>query len=362
MEFTVERTLRRRGKRWTFWGLVVLAGALVWLIAPRDGEVLGPGFVGALAVVAVWRGWRDLRDARRPFRLRIDEFGITLQDAELSWEQIDAAALWHYAAPDSESAAPEQRLMLWTAQGVTLPRRRDRTADARTRYTLVKCADLDQSVRELTAALAEHGGAHFETAPRAVRAPIPVTVAGPELGVPGGEQTFTADEGAGRRMATWAVSALACSAVFGSLMLYLILRPEQADYDTGTGIPVTVALLTAIVCWIQAGSSYVRWRKPLRLRIGPTGIGMREVAGEESYFRWAQMATVTVGSHPRGLEPRPCLTVWPLPGNYGQDEPSHLVDGHRAYVLDRVDRLPGGAEAVVPVLRAYAGERYAGTA
>lgn len=107
MEFTVERTLRRRGKRWTFWGLGVLAGALVWLIAPRDGEVLGPGFVGALAVVAVWRGWRDLRDARRPFRLRIDEFGITLQDAELSWEQIDAAALWHYAAPDSESAAPE---------------------------------------------------------------------------------------------------------------------------------------------------------------------------------------------------------------------------------------------------------------
>ncbi|WP_329189616.1 hypothetical protein [Actinacidiphila glaucinigra] len=362
MEFTVGRTLRRRGKRWTFWGLVVLAGALVWLLGPRGGEVIGPVSVGALAVVAVWHGWRDLRDARRPFRLRIDEFGITLHDAELSWEQIDAAALWHYAAPNSESAAPAPRLMLWTAPGVTLPRRRDRTADARTRYTLVKCADLDQSVRELTAALAEHGGAHFETAPRAVRAPIPVAVEGPRPGVPGGERVFTADDGAGRRTATWALSALACSAVFGSLVLYLVLHPEQADYDAGTGIPVTVALLAAIVCWIQTASSHVRLRKPLRLRIGPSGIGMREVAGEESYFRWAQIATVTVGSHPSGLDPRPCLTVWPLPGAYGQEEPSLLVDGHRAYVLDRVDRLPGGAEAVVPVLRAFAGERYAGTA
>ncbi|SNT05819.1 hypothetical protein [Actinacidiphila glaucinigra] len=195
-----------------------------------------------------------------------------------------------------------------------------------------------------------------------MRAPIPVTVAGPGLRVPGGEQTFTADEGAGRRMATWAVSALACSAVSGSFMLYLIFHPEQADYEAGTGIPVTVALLAAIVCRIQAGSSYVRRRKPMRLRIGPAGIGMREVAGEESFFRWARIATVTVGSHPRGVEPRPCLTVWPLPGNYGEEQPDHLVDGHRAYVLERVDRLPGGAEAVVPVLRAYAGERYAGTA
>ncbi|MFE0629257.1 hypothetical protein ACFW3D_20145 [Streptomyces sp. NPDC058864] len=362
MEFTVERTLGRRGRRWTAWGLVALTGAVVWLLGSRSGELAGPGCVGGLAVVAVGRGVRDLRRVRRPFRLRIDGFGITLHDAELSWEQIDAAALWHESAADSDTAPPEPRLMLWTAPGVTLPRRQDRTWDGRNRYTLVNCADLDQSVPQLTAALAEHGGARFETAPRAVRPPIPVTVEGPELGVPGGERIFTADEGAGRRTAAWTVSALACTAVFASLTLYLFLRPEQIDYEAGTGIPVTVTMLAALVCWIQVHSSYVRWRKPLRLRIGATGIGMREVAGEERYFRWSQIATVSVGGQSHGLDPRPCLTVWPLPGTHTHDHPSHLSDGHRAYVLDRLDRLPGGAAAVVPVLRAYAGERYAGTA
>ncbi|MGW2937257.1 hypothetical protein ACWDA7_36740 [Streptomyces sp. NPDC001156] len=205
----------------------------------------------------------------------------------------------------------------------------------------MNCADLDQSVSQLTAALAEHGRAHFETAPRAVRPPIPVTIAGPELSVPGGERIFTADQGAGRRTVVWTVLALLCSAVFVLLNLYLIYHPEQAEYEAGTGIPVTVAALSALVFWIQARFSYVRWRKPLRLRIGAAGIGMREVSGEERYFHWAQIATVTVGPQ-HSFAPHPCLTVWPLPGAHAHDHPSHLSAGHRAYVLDRLDRFPGG--------------------
>ncbi|MFD3454763.1 hypothetical protein ACFWVC_21620 [Streptomyces sp. NPDC058691] len=361
MEFTVERSLRRRGTWWMGWGLVALTGALVWLIGSLGGDVSGPAGVAAVSAWAVWHGWRELHKARRPFRLRIDRYGITLHDAALSWEQIDAVALWH-AAVDSDTTPPAPRLVLWTAPGVMLPRKQERTYDGRNRYTLVDCADLDQGVPQLTAALADHAGARFETAPRAVRLPIPVTVAGPESSFPGGERTFTADEGAGRRMAVWTMLALLCSAVFTSLYVYLLSHPEKADYEAGTGIPLTVLVLAAVVFWIQARSSYVRWRKPLRLRIGAAGIGMREVAGEERYFQWAHIADVTVRRQPLspGLQPR--LTVWPLPGTHAGDHPSHLSDGHRAYVLDRLDRLPGGMEAVVPVLRAYAGERYAETA
>ncbi|WP_438302527.1 hypothetical protein ACSHXN_02425 [Streptomyces sp. HUAS TT11] len=362
MEFTVERTLRRRGMRWTSWGLVVLAGSLVWLISSVGNAVPGAAFVGVFSALAVWHGWNELRKARRPFRLQIDGRGITLHDAALSWEQIDAVALWHDRAADSDTTPPDPRLMLWTAPGVTLPRKQDRTWDGRNRYTLVSCSDLDQSVSQLTTALARHGGAHFETAPRAVRPPIPVTVAGPELSVPGGERTFTADQGAGRKAVVWTILALLCSTVFVLLNLYLIRHPEKADYDSGAGIPLTVLALAALVFWIQVRSSYVRWRKPLRLRIGGAGIGMREVAGEERYFRWAQIATVSVGPQQYSSDSRPCLTVWPLPGTHAHDHPSHLSDGHRAYVLPGLDRLPGGLAAVVPVLRAYAGERYAETA
>ncbi|MEU0183479.1 hypothetical protein ABZ312_20120 [Streptomyces sp. NPDC006207] len=105
--------------------------------------------------------------------------------------------------------------------------------------------------------------------------------------------------------------------------------------EAGTGIPVTLSALAALVLWIQARFSYVRWRRPLRLRIGADGIGMREVSGEEGYFRWPQMATVTIGRRPYGPDLRQCLTVWPLPGTHAGDHPSHLSDGHRAYVLDR---------------------------
>ncbi|MEU1618670.1 hypothetical protein ABZ479_15395 [Streptomyces sp. NPDC005722] len=361
MEFTVERTLRRRGRLWVGWGIALATGALVWLLASRSADP-GQALLGVLSVPVTGYGWMQLRRVRRPFRLRIDAHGLTLHDAALSWEQIHAVSLWHEKAADSDTTPPPPRLLLWTVPGVTLPRVQDRSLDAWNRYTLVNCADLDQHVGQLTAALAEHAGDRFETAPRAVRPPIPVTVAGPELSVPGGERRFTADLGDGRRTRVRTVWALAFSAVFVSVYLYVILNHDRIDGDSGIGIPITVSMLGTLVCWIQVRSAYVRWRKPMELRIGATGIGTREVAGEERFFRWTQIATVTVGRRPYGPDSHPALTVWVLPGAHASAHPEHLIDGHRAYVLDRIDRLPGGAEAVVPVLRAYAGERYTETA
>jgi hypothetical protein len=332
----------------------VLAGALVWLVASRSAT--GPSVLGFLASAAVYGGVKDLRKARLPFRLRVDGFGITLHDAELAWEQIDAVSLWHVpnTGEDSETTTPPKpRLTLWTAPGVTLARKPDRTWDGRTRYTLVDCEDLDQSVSALTGVLAEHGGARFETAPRAVRPPIPVTVSGPELGVPGGERHFVD----GGRAGTWTLVWASLAAVFGYSFWELVHgRTVGPEPFTALGP------LGAIGCCCLTVRSYGRWRKPLRLRVGPAGIGMREVTREESFFAWNEIAAVTVGRPPTTTDSRPWLVVWPLPGTRPHANPSYLVDGHKAFALVRLDRLPGGAEAVVPVIRAYAGERYAETA
>ncbi|MFD3454785.1 hypothetical protein ACFWVC_21735 [Streptomyces sp. NPDC058691] len=370
MEFTVQRTLRRRGRQLFVGGTIVTAGVLVWLAGATKGKVT-PGnasadtmtpalFVLFMSVVAVLRGWHDLRKAKRPFRLRIDGFGITLHDAELAWEQIDAVSLWH--APntgqniDEHPAPPKRRLTLWTVPGVTLPRKADSTWDGRTRYTLVDCKDLDQSVTELTTALAEHAGARFETAPRSVRAPIPVTVSGPERSVPGGEQVFVVDA---RKARTWTI-------VWAAAAVVLMYTFWELIHNSTAGLASLIALCSlggAVACLPLAGRSFFRWLRPLRLRIGPSGIGMREVTEEEQYFHWAQIAAVTVGSrYPGSKDTRPWLVVWPLPGAATDSPHSYLIDGHPAYALVRLDRLPGGPEKVVPVIRAYAGERYAETA
>ncbi|MEU6346054.1 hypothetical protein ABZ883_34455 [Streptomyces sp. NPDC046977] len=361
MEFTVERTLRKRGSWWVGWGLALLAGSLLWLVASGSPEP-GQGLFAALSVPVAGYGWSQLRRARQPFRLRIDAFGITLHDAVLPWGQISAVSLWYEQPADSDTTPPKPRLRLWTAPGVTLPRKPDRGRDALDRYTLLNCADLDQHVGHLRDALAQYAGDRFETAPRAVRPPIPVTVAGPELSVPGGERTFTADLGDGRRTRVWTMWALLFSAVFVSVYVLVIVFHNRLGSDSAIGIPVTVSMLGTLICWIQVRQSYVRWRKPMELRIDATGIAMREVANPGNFFRWSDISTVTVGRPPYSLDPRPCLTVWALPGAHDSDHARHLIGGHRGYVLDRIDRLPGGAEAVIPVLRAYAGERYAETA
>ncbi|MDX3075399.1 hypothetical protein ACIP98_31565 [Streptomyces sp. NPDC088354] len=371
MEFTVERTLRRRGRQFFVVGTILMAGALVWLaaIAPNgrvtSGNDAGDSWMAALfvlfmSVVAALRGLHDLRKAKRPFRLRIDGFGITLHDAELAWEQIDAVSLWHVSNAgenvDEHIAPPKVRLALWTAPGVTLPRKADISwGDDRTRYTLVHCRDLDQSVAELTTALAEYAGARFETAPRSVRPPIPVTVSGPERSVPGGEQVFVDARQAGTWTLVWAAAAVVLAYSFWQLI---------SSLTSGLGSLVAIcALFGAVACLPLAGRSLFRWLRPLRLRIGPSGIGMRQVTEDEQYFRWAQIAAVSVGPlYPGSKDTRPWLVVWPLPGTALDLPHSYLLDGHQAYALVRLDRLPGGPDAVVPVIRAYAGERYAETA
>ncbi|MFF3563689.1 hypothetical protein ACFYXS_26935 [Streptomyces sp. NPDC002574] len=372
MEFTVERTLGRRGWRSFIAGTIVTAVALGWLVAgTMRGRTTATGDLNSdlamlslvlfLSVVAALRGLYDLRKRRRPFRLRIDAFGITLHDAELAWEQIEAVSLWHRANSGEDGTPHQPRLTLWTAADVKLARRTDHTFDGRTRYTLVDCKDLDQSVTELTSALAEHAGDRFETAPRAMRPPIPVTVSGPERNVPGGEQVFVDRRQAGTWTLVWATAAVILSYSFWELV---------HSHAAGPVSLTVTCLVGAVVCWPLAGRSLVRWRTPLRLRIGPSGIGMREVSEEERYFTWAQIAAVTVGRRfPHVEEPQPWLVVWPLPGTNPSvpgvepvlPGPYH-VDGHKAYALVRLDRLPGGPEAIVPVIRAYAGERYAETA
>ncbi|MGI5253191.1 hypothetical protein [Actinacidiphila glaucinigra] len=161
----------------------------------------------------------------------------------------------------------------------------------------------------------------------------------------------------GRRAGTWtlvwAALALVLGYSFWELVHGRIVGPE----------PFTAfGPLGAIGCCCLTGRSYRRWRRPLRLRVGPAGIGMREVTRKESFFSWQDIAAVTVGRPPTTGDIRPWLVVWPLPGSRSHDSPSYLVDGHKAFALVRLDRLPGGAEAVVPVVREYAGERYAETA
>ncbi|MFI9617168.1 hypothetical protein ACIHCM_36890 [Streptomyces sp. NPDC052023] len=71
---------------------------------------------GAMASLT---GAAHLWKARRPFRLRVDGFGITLHDAELAWEQIDRVALWHPPNTGENSVdtkPPKPHLRLWTAR------------------------------------------------------------------------------------------------------------------------------------------------------------------------------------------------------------------------------------------------------
>lgn len=55
---------------------------------------------------------------------------------------------------------------------------------------------------------------------------------------------------------------------------------------------------------------------------------------------------------------RTWLTVWPLPGApLPAGTPLRLVSGHQCCALTPLDHLPGGASAILPVIRAFAGER-----
>ncbi|MFG1811120.1 hypothetical protein [Streptomyces sp. NPDC049040] len=364
MEFTISRRLRRRGAGLVWAAVAGFAGLAAWVAARGMPEgTAGPLCVLGLAVLCAIRGTAELRRARKPFRLRIDGFGMTLHDAELSWEQIDAVAL-HYRESGEDSAPAKPRLVLWTAPGVKLPRKADRGYEAwfaealgvpreeRSRYTLLDTDDLDQGVTALGAALAEHGGARFETAPRSVRTPTPVTVSGPERRVPGmPAQVFTAHGSAGPWALLCLVAALACSeplvaAVAGwwwALVPVVLLGPSFA---------------AAAALWWATARLYGRWHRPRRFSVGPDGLAAQAPGGAEVRFSWAQVAALTVGPHPSSPDGHDWLVIWPLPGAHLPPTATfHLVDGHQSCPLTRLDLLPGGPAAILPHVRAFAGER-----
>ncbi|MFJ4467776.1 hypothetical protein ACIP2X_09930 [Streptomyces sp. NPDC089424] len=343
--------IRRRGQLCLVAGALGLAGGLVWFLV--GDAVDGPLGVTLYGVVASLTGVAYLWKARRPFRLRVDGFGITLHDAELAWEQIDRVALWHPPNTGENSVdtkPPKPHLRLWTAPGVTLSRRPDHTFDGLPRYTIVDCGDLDQSVSALTAELARHGGARFETAPRTVRLPVPVTRSGPERRIPGGEHHLAPRSRAGVWTAFWAASAAVCT--------FLLVQFVVHQRLIGPFALLPVATMGTLLSWPLAVRYFQRWRRPLRLRVGPEGIGMRKVAKQELFLYWDEIAAVTMGPEPFSKDARPWLVVWLLPGTTLRAAPTHLVDGHQAYALVRVDRLPGGAPAVRDAVQPYAGERY----
>ena len=115
--------------------------------------------------------------------------------------------------------------------------------------------------------------------------------------------------------------------------------------------------LTAAAWWLGV-HVLRRLRRPLRLRIGPDGLAVRDTASEEFSVAWHAVAAVTIGPRPGSADSRPWLIVWPVPGAVPARPCSAVVDGHQAHVLVRLDRLPGGAAAVASVVQGFAGERF----
>ncbi|WP_031525745.1 hypothetical protein [Streptomyces sp. NRRL F-5123] len=352
MEFTISRRVRRRGAGMLCAAAVITAGLVAWLISGKGHGVGGPLVAAGAAALCAGRGLWELRRARQPFRLRVDAFGLTLHDAELSWEQIESVALRYTSAGDSESAPPRPHLTVWPAPGTKLPREPDRTWDGRVCHTLLDTDDLDQPLGQLAAALAEHGGARFETAPRAVRLPTPVTVAGPEHRVPGGDHVF-------RTPGPPTALLLVC------LVLALAGTTPFAAAATGRTDLVPLVLLgplvpVAAVGWVGTFYWLSRRRRPPRLTVGPGGIAFRDYGKAEVHFSWPEVAAITVGPRGGSTDTRPWLIVWPLPGaSLPSHLTPHLADGHLACHLAPLHTLPGGP-AALPAVHAFAGERFSG--
>nr|WTB28918.1 hypothetical protein OG781_04720 [Streptomyces sp. NBC_00830] len=353
MEFTVSRRIRRRGRRFLGAGIAGAAAYAAWFTVngapdhPTD-PLLGLFATALCLLLGVWEFTR----LRKPFRLVIDAFGVTTHDATLSWAQIDAVALHYPEAVSGEDGTyyPAPLLMLRPAAGVTLPRKPERTHDGRVIYTLVDTRRLDQRISDLADILARYGGARFETAPRSVRPPAPLIVADPAWSVPGGERVFSGGKGTGTRFLT----RLGVTCVLSVPDVVLVVTKPDDTYALFWGS----WFLGTLVAWGMTIQAFRRWRRPLRLRIGPGGIGMREFATSEFYIPWSKIAAVTVRAHPGHPKRSNWLTVWPVPGANLRQARTHLLDGHQAYDLVRLDRLPGGEDAVIPVLQAYAGERF----
>ncbi|MFD0573505.1 hypothetical protein ACFQ0T_35130 [Kitasatospora gansuensis] len=184
MEFSKRGRLYRRVAKLVAVLLVGGSGLAYWLYrsGPTEGGqiALGLPLLGGL----VW-AVAEFREAGRPFRLRIDELGITLHDRVLPWQQIAAIGLeYPEEIRDSDTGAetyPHPLLICWPvkAAGAGLKEAHDR--DGMPGYELLRCADMTEGIPELSAALVRYAGARFITAPGSVGPVVPQDrPAGPE--------------------------------------------------------------------------------------------------------------------------------------------------------------------------------------
>ncbi|SNT44530.1 hypothetical protein [Actinacidiphila glaucinigra] len=352
MEFTAGRRIRQTGRRFLGVAGVGLAAMAAWFVAEgRPDHLTDLAFPVLACALCMLLGVVQFARLRKPFRLVVDDFGVTTYDGALSWAQIEAIAL-RYPEPvygEDGTSYPAPLLTLRPVAGVTLPRKPDPTRDGRLRYTLLDTDKLDQGISELTDALAYYGGERFETVPLSVRPPAPPVVADAAWNVPGGECVFLGREPNGARFLTRL--GVAC----------VLTVPAGVVAATSAGHFGTFWALWGwgtVIAWGMTIHSFRRWRRPLRLRIGPGGIGMREYATSEFYVPWSKIAAVVFETRPGTSKQTVQLTLLPLPGaDLGRDR-THLIDGHQAYTLVRLDRLHDGEHAVAPALETYAGERF----
>ncbi|MFJ5228771.1 hypothetical protein ACIQBJ_02615 [Kitasatospora sp. NPDC088391] len=383
MEFTISGRIRQRGRRQIGWSVPGIAGSTAWALTAGD-ELRGTAlFALGFCVVVLLLGIHELRRLRRPFRLRLDEYGVGLPDVRLPWDAVESIALRYRerSAEEPETSVRPPRLVLRLTPEADPDRpggprdlrgpggpanatpRRSRplpwptaptapsgggTTGTADELTLVNCADLDQSLAELVGALHEFAGHRFESAPRSVLPPGPRDRYDPHLG--GAERRFTVEDGNLARL------LLLLAATAASLAPFLVGHLRGAPPG-----PEALYVLWALLALLFGRLSFRagrRWRRPLRLRIGPDGIGLREPGGEEVFLRWTDLGAVTTAPLPDSLDRRPFLTVYAAPGADLPLTAPFLSDGHRGYGLIRLDRLPEQGQGVPAALRAFAADRY----
>ncbi|MFJ4408378.1 hypothetical protein [Streptomyces sp. NPDC088910] len=86
------------------WGALAAVGAAAWAALARGDSRQTAYIALLLAVLSVLAGARSLRRASLPFRLRVDEYGITLDEHRLGWGEIEGVGL-RYGPADPSGAA-----------------------------------------------------------------------------------------------------------------------------------------------------------------------------------------------------------------------------------------------------------------
>jgi hypothetical protein len=99
-----------------------------------------------------------------PFRLRIDERGVTVNNwlasvrMALPWEHVAAIAL---RGKPGDRADAEPYLMLWPVAGANVDAKESYVLDDRTAYAIVQVDDIREPMAELVAALRQYAGPRF---------------------------------------------------------------------------------------------------------------------------------------------------------------------------------------------------------